>query len=294
MYNFHLHLLKKNLEMILIADSGSTKCSWAECSRKGDIIQTHQTVGFNPKHTSEESLFNALKNSTINNIKDKATAVYFYGAGCSSPKRNNILAKPLQTFFQQAKIHIKHDLEAAVKATYKNNPIICSIIGTGSNSCFYDGETIVENAPSLGYIAGDEASGNYFGKQLISLYVNKALPKEISTKFEKWTPERADDIIENIYDLEKPNLYLATFFRFMYENKQEEIFDTIFRKGIQHFFDLHIKCFDNYKEYPLTFVGSVAYYLSDHITEIANKEEIQIQEIVQSPIDNLVKEHFRK
>ena len=294
MYNFHLHLLKKNLEMILIADSGSTKCSWAECSSNGDIIQTHQTVGFNPKYTSEESLFNALETSTINNIKDKATAVYFYGAGCSSPERNNILAKPLQTFFQQAKIHIKHDLEAAVKATYKNNPIICSIIGTGSNSCFYDGETIVENAPSLGYISGDEASGNYFGKQLISLYVNKALRKEISTKFEKWTPERANDIIENIYDLEKPNLYLATFFRFMYENKQEEIFDTIFRKGIQHFFDLHIKCFDNYKEYPLTFVGSIAYYLSDYIGEIANKEGIQIQEIVQSPIDNLVKEHFRK
>jgi len=131
----------------------------------------------------------------------------------------------MQKFFPYANIYIKHDLDAAVKATYTNTPII----GTGSNSCFYDGQNIIENAPSLGYIAGDEASGNYFGKQLINLYVNKALPKEIITKFETWTPERADDIIKNIYDLEKPNLYLASFFRFMYENKQEVIFDTIFK-----------------------------------------------------------------
>ncbi len=280
--------------MILIADSGSTKCSWAECSNNGEIIKMHQTVGFNPKYTSNKSLLNALTNSTLNDIKDKVSEVYLYGAGCSSPARNSIIAKPMQAFFPHAKIHIQHDLEAAVKATYNNGPIICSIIGTGSNSCFYDGKTIIENAPSLGYIAGDEASGNYFGKQLINLYVNKALPKEIIAKFESWTPERADDIIDNIYNLEKPNLYLASFFRFMYENKQEEIFDTIFRKGIQHFFDLHIKCFDNYKQYPLTFVGSVAHYLSDYITEISTKEGMQIQEIIQSPTENLVKQHFRK
>jgi len=278
--------------MILIADSGSTKCTWAACSNNGEIIQIHQTVGFNPKYTAENSLLNALTNSTLNNIKDKVTEVHFYGAGCSSPERNIILAKPMQTFFQHAKIHIKHDLEAAVKATYKENPMICSILGTGSNSCFYDGKTITENAPSLGYIAGDEASGNYFGKQLINLYINKALPKNITSKFENWTSERAEDIIENMYSLEKPNLYLASFFKFMYENKQEEIFDTMFKEGVQHFFDLHVKCFDNYKDYPLTFVGSVAFYLSDYIHKIAKQEEMQIQEIIQSPINNLVKKHF--
>ena len=198
--------------MILIADSGSSKCSWAECSKNGEIIQMHQTVGFNPKYTSEKSLLNTLKSSTLNEIKDKVTEIHFYGAGCSAPARNSVLEKPMQAFFQYAKIHFKHDLEAAVKATYKGNPIICSIIGTGSNSCFYDGKTITENTPSLGYIFGDEARGNYFGKQLINLYINKALPKEIVAKFENWTPERADDTIENIYDLEKPNLYLASFF----------------------------------------------------------------------------------
>ncbi len=278
--------------MILIADSGSTKCNWAACSNNGEIIQIHTTVGFNPKYTSDKNLLDALEESTLKLIKEKITAIYFYGSGCSSPSRNRILANPMQKFFPHANIYIKHDLDAAVKATYTNTPIICSILGTGSNSCFYDGKNIIENAPSLGYIAGDEASGNYFGKQLINLYINKALPKKIIKKFERWTPERADLIIEKIYNLEKPNLYLASFFRFMHENKQEIIFDAIFRHGIQHFFDIHIKCFDNYKKYPLTFVGSVAFYLQDYIHEIAKKEEIQVQEIMQSPIENLVKEHF--
>ena len=290
---FSFTFVEETLYMILIADSGSTKCSWAECSSNGEVIQIHKTVGFNPKYTSDKSLLRELTNSTLNNIRKKATEVHFYGAGCSSPSRNDILTKPMKAFFSHSKIQIKHDLEAAVKATYKNKPIICSILGTGSNSCFYDGEKIVENGASLGYILGDEGSGNYFGKKLINLYINKALPKRIVKKFENWTPDRADVIIENIYDLEKPNLYLATFFRFMHENKQEAIFDTIFKEGIQHFFDLHIKCFDHYKKTSLAFVGSVAHYLSEYIAEISLKEGMEIQEIIQSPIDGLVKEHFR-
>ena len=280
--------------MILIADSGSTKCNWAACSSDGKVIQIHKTVGFNPKYTSDKDLLDNLKKSTLNLIKEKVTAIYFYGSGCSSPSKNSILEKPMQKFFNHANIYIKHDLDAAVKATYTNTPIICSIIGTGSNSCFFDGRNIFKNAPSLGYIVGDEASGSYFGKQLINLYVNKALPEEIIKKFESFTTERAEIIIEKIYSLEKPNLYLASFFRFMYDNKQEVIFDSIFKHGIQKFFDLHIKCFNNHKKYPLSFVGSVAFYLEDYIRKIAKKEEIQVQEILKSPIDKLVKEHFKQ
>ena len=280
--------------MILIADSGSTKCAWAICTTDGNILSVHKTSGFNPKYSSFDSITSELNSSKLNSIKTEIKEVYFYGAGCSSESRNVIIKDPLQSFFSNAEIIIRHDLEAALKATYKESPIISCILGTGSNSCIFDGVNIIENAPSLGYIAGDEASGNFFGKQLINLYVNNALPRNIVEKFENWTTERKDEIIENIYSVQRPNLYLATFFRFMYENKEEQIFDSIFRKGIQHFFDLHIKCFDNYKKYPLTFVGSVAYFLSDYINKIAKKEGMQVQEIVQSPIENLVKEHFIK
>jgi glucosamine kinase len=280
--------------MIIIADSGSTKCSWALCNSEGDIVSIHETAGFNPKFNTFESMIKEMTESTLFEIKGSVTEVYFYGAGCSAESRNIIIKEPLQSFFSNAEITIRHDLEAALKATYKGSPIISCILGTGSNSCIFDGDNIIENAPSLGYIAGDEASGNFFGKQLINLYVNNALPKNIVEKFENWTPERKNEIIENIYSVQRPNLYLATFFRFMYENRNEEIFDTIFRDGIQHFFNLHIKCFENYKDYPLTFVGSIAHYLSDYINEIAKKEGLKVQEILQSPINNLVSEHFRK
>jgi len=280
--------------MILIADSGSTKCAWAVCNTDGEILSIDETLGFNPKYSSFESITSELNSSKLNSIKSDIQEVYFYGAGCSSEIKNIIIKEPLQSFFSNAKIIIKHDLEAALKSTYKGSPIISCILGTGSNSCVFDGNNIIENAPSLGYIAGDEASGNFFGKQLINLYVNNALPKNIIEKFENWTPERKEKIIENIYSVQRPNLYLATFFRFMYENKNEKKFDSIFRKGIQHFFDLHIKCFENHKDYHLTFVGSVAFYLSDYINEIAKKEGMQVQEILQSPIKNLVNEHFRK
>lgn len=280
--------------MIIIADSGSTKCSWDLCNSEGNIVSIHETAGFNPKFNTFESMIKEMTESTLSEIKGNVTEVYFYGAGCSDESRNIIIKEPLQSFFSNAEIKIRHDLEAALKATYKGSPIISCILGTGSNSCIFDGDNIIENAPSLGYIAGDEGSGNFFGKKLVNLYVNNALPKNIVEKFENWTPERKDEIIENIYSVQRPNLYLATFFRFMYENRNEEIFDTIFREGIQHFFDLHIKCLGNYKYYPLTFVGSVAHYLSDYINEIAKKEGLKVQEILQSPINNLVSEHFRK
>ena len=278
--------------MILIADSGSTKCSWALCNEKGEIINRYHTAGFNPKFNTYDSILKEMNESSLSAIKEMVTEVYFYGAGCSTEKKNKVIFDPLNSFFNIDKIYIRHDLEAALKATYKGVPIISCILGTGSNSCIFNGTTIFENAPSLGYILGDEGSGNFFGKKLVNLYVNNILSESIVEKFENWTNEKKEDIIENIYSLQRPNLYLATFFRFMYENKEEEIFDNIFRNGIQYFFDLHIKCFENYKDYPLTFVGSVAYYLSDYINEVAQKEGIKIQEIISSPIENLVKEHF--
>jgi len=278
--------------MILIVDSGSTKCSWALCNEKGEIINRYHTAGFNPKFNTYDSILKEMNESSLSDIKEMVTEVYFYGAGCSTEKKNKVIFDPLNSFFNIDKIYIRHDLEAALKATYKGVPIISCILGTGSNSCIFNGTTIFENAPSLGYILGDEGSGNFFGKKLVNLYVNNILSESIVEKFENWTNEKKEDIIENIYSLQRPNLYLATFFRFMYENKEEEIFDNIFKNGIQYFFDLHIKCFENYKDYPLTFVGSVAYYLSDYINEVAQKEGIKIQEIISSPIENLVKEHF--
>tara|TARA_Y100001968_G_C19282395_1_gene679918 strand:- start:12 stop:857 length:846 start_codon:yes stop_codon:yes gene_type:complete len=278
--------------MIIIAESGSTKCDWAQCTKKGDLLETYQTIGFNPKYTSCKSMLNELSKIKLNKIKHLVTEVFFYGAGCSSIEKNKIIKKPLSLFFSNAKINIKHDLDAAIKATYDGSPMICCILGTGSNSCIYNGQEIIKNGPSLGYILGDEASGNYFGKRLINLYVNKRLPESIIKKFQRWTNEREEEIIQKIYTSQKPNLYLASFFPFIYQNKNEKVFDQMIKDGIQCFFNIHIKCFKDHIKYPITFVGSVAFLLSDYIHKIAKQEQLSINKIVKSPIYKLIETHF--
>ena len=151
--------------MILIADSGSTKCHWALCNTDGNLIKEISTIGFNPYFIDHPSILSHLKKSELNQYKDKIKTVFFYGAGCSSIEKNKILELPFEEFFKNAEITISHDLDAACFAMYNGNPSITCILGTGSNSCFYDGKEIFEHGPSLGFIIGDEASGNYFGKK---------------------------------------------------------------------------------------------------------------------------------
>ena len=151
--------------MILIADSGSTKCSWALCNNDGDLIREITTIGFNPYFIDNFSITKHLKKSELNLYTDKITHVFFYGAGCSSTEKNKIIESPFREFFKNANINIHHDLDAACFSMYDGNPSITCILGTGSNSCFYDGENIFEHGPSLGFIMGDDASGNYFGRK---------------------------------------------------------------------------------------------------------------------------------
>jgi len=170
--------------MILIADSGSTKCSWALCDQNGKLIKEIRTIGFNPYFIDKKNILKELKKSSLTEGAKEIKEVYFYGAGCSSKDKNSIIEESLQSFFINSKIIIKHDIDAACYAMYKGNPNITCILGTGSNSCFYDGEKIVENAPSLGFLLGDEASGNYFGKKILTLYFNNVMPEDLKVRFE--------------------------------------------------------------------------------------------------------------
>ena len=165
--------------MILIADSGSTKCSWALCNNKGELVEEITTIGFNPYFIDENAVVYQLEKSMLSKYKTKIKNIFFYGAGCSSEEKNKIIETPLLKFFLNAKVKISHDLDAACYAMYDGKPSITCILGTGSNSCYYDGDTILENAPSLGFIMGDEASGNYFGKKILSMYYNNLMPEEL-------------------------------------------------------------------------------------------------------------------
>jgi len=279
--------------MILIADSGSTKCSWALCNEKGNIVLECNTIGFNPYFIDSSNILKHLKNSVLERHKNKIDTVFFYGAGCSSEDKNKIIIKALTTFFNNAEIIVRHDIDAACYATYNNKPNITCILGTGSNSCYFDGKHIVENAPSLGFLIGDEASGNYFGKKILQLYFNKALSNDLILKLEANYETNWSIIKEKIYDNNRANVYLSRYFPFFSENKDHPIIRDVIYKGLNEFFDFHVLCYKDYKNTEINFIGSVAYYLSKEIHAIAKQYDCEIGNIIQNPIKKLISFHFK-
>tara|TARA_B110000879_G_scaffold209932_1_gene298848 strand:- start:891 stop:1745 length:855 start_codon:yes stop_codon:yes gene_type:complete len=280
--------------MILIADSGSTKCSWALCDQHGMIIKEIKTIGFNPYFIDKVNILKELKKSNLTEHSKEIKEVFFYGAGCSSKEKNSIIEESLQSFFINSNIFIKHDIDAACYAMYNGNPNITCILGTGSNSCFYDGKNIIEHAPSLGFLIGDEASGNYFGKKILNLYFNKIMPENLKLKFESGFESDLSIIKENIYNNNRSNVFLSKYFPFVTENKNHPLIQNLIYDALNDFLHLHVCCYENYKNLEINFIGSVGHFLSDEINIVAEKHNLKIGGIVKNPINNLIDFHFNK
>ena len=243
--------------MILIADSGSTKCSWALCNKEGTLIQEINTIGFNPYFIDHLSIINHLEESELNQYKEEIEYVFFYGAGCSSKEKNKVIEFPFIQFFKNANITISHDLDAACFAMYNGNPNITCILGTGSNSCFYDGKDIIENAPSLGFIVGDEASGNSFGKKILNLYFNKIMSDELKEKLEAGFETDLAIINKSIYNTNRANVFLAKYFPFIIETKNYPLIQKLIIDTLDEFINLHVKCFSKYNEVEINFIAII-------------------------------------
>ena len=177
---------------------------------------------------------------------------------------------------------------------YNNKPNITCILGTGSNSCYFDGIKIVKHCPSLGFIIGDEASGNYFGRKILKLYYNKILPEKLIKEFEKEYDLQWPIISKNIYNQNRANVYLAKYFPFILKNKKHPMISSLISKSLDKFFNLHVLCYENHKDLDVNFVGSVAYFLSDEIYKTAKKNKCKIGSIIKNPIQKLVKLHLNQ
>ena len=280
--------------MILIADSGSTKCSWALCDTTGVLIQEISTIGFNPYFIDHLSVMNHLEKSELNQYKEKIKYVFFYGAGCSSKEKNKIIELPFESFFKNAEITISHDLDAACFAMYNGNASITCILGTGSNSCFYDGKEIIENAPSLGFIVGDEASGNYFGKKILSLYFNNVMPTELKEKLKERFETDISIINKNIYNNNRANVFLSRYFPFITETRNHPLIQQLIKDTLDEFINLHVKCFSKCNEVDINFIGSVAYFLSKEIQDSLKRNDLKVGKILKNPIKKLIEFHFEK
>jgi N-acetylglucosamine kinase-like BadF-type ATPase len=278
--------------MILIADGGSTKADWIAINSEKKEEFRARTLGLNPAIVSEEELNNRIVNMfQLMNVKEEVSEVFFYGAGCGTPKPTAILKSILEAIFINAKVFVAEDMLAAVYAATGKAPAMVCILGTGSNSCYFDGENLHFNSASLGYILMDEASGNYFGKILLRDYYYKKMPKAIAEKFENEFNLDADHIKENLYRKSNPNMYLASFAKFMFEFKDEKYIKRIIKRGFQEFFKYRILPFEKDAQTPLYFIGSIAHYFRETLEKIAKKNNLKITDVIQRPIDNLLAYH---
>lgn len=277
--------------MIVVADSGSTKCDWIFV--EGDTKVQFSTMGFNPMfHTSHQVAFELRKNNEFLDYASRVSNVYFYGAGCSSTKLQTIIKTGLTEIFPNAQIDVQHDLDGAVYAACQGKPGIACILGTGSNSAYFDGQQIHEEVPALGYIMGDEGSGSYFGKQLLAAYFYKQMPDGIRERFKQAFPKITDeDVFDHVYSQPHANVYLASFMRFLSDNKDEKYVQDMVYKGLSKFIDIHIWRYRGYKEVPVHFVGSIAYHFEDLLRKVAAIHHIKVGRIIQKPVDTLVEHH---
>jgi N-acetylglucosamine kinase-like BadF-type ATPase len=278
--------------MILIADGGSTKADWIAINDERNEEFRVRTLGLNPAIVPEEELRNRIVNMfQLINVKNDVEEIHFYGAGCGTPKPIEILKIILESIFVNAKVFISEDMLAAVYAASGKEPAIICILGTGSNSCYFDGENLHTKSASLGYILMDEASGNYFGKLLLRDYYYNKMPKAIAEKFENEFNLEADHIKENLYRKQNPNMYLATFAKFMFEFKDEKYIKRIIKRGFQEFFKYRILPFEKDAQTPLYFIGSIAYYFREILEKIAKKNNLKVTDVIQRPIDRLLEYH---
>jgi N-acetylglucosamine kinase-like BadF-type ATPase len=283
----------KNQHMKLIVDSGSTKADWIAIDEEGKVLFTTQTLGLNPEILNGDEITERL-NDRFDILQNKATTthLFFYGAGCGTDRMKIMLSQLFQGYFPNAIVVVEEDTYAAVYATTpKGEKAIVSILGTGSNCSYFDGRTLHQKVQSLGYIVMDDCSGNVFGKELIRKYYFNKMPKELAEIFEKEYDVDPDFIKNKLYKESNPNAYLATFAKFLIQNKEHEFCKKIIFKGMKSFIKNYIKQFDNCKEVPVHFVGSIAFYLKDELEEIFEKYELQLGNVLRRPIDGLIAYH---
>ena len=279
--------------MQLIADSGSTKTDWRLIDVEGEISQA-KTVGFNPYHQSSKDIAQKLQQELLPQLSDEITSIYFYGAGCSTESSCQTVKTALQQVFSAAQIEVHNDLLAAARALCGHQPGIACIIGTGANSCQYDGQKITDNVPPLGYIMGDEGSATWLGKQLLNSYFKRWMPEDLQISFNKRFSPTVSDVLENVYRQPQANRYLAQFSRFTFHQLKHPWVAKLVYDGFNAFFEKNIVQYADYQQKPIHFTGGVAFYYSNLLRQVANDRGVRVQNILESPIAGLTLFHQGK
>lgn len=276
--------------MVIIADCGSTKCDWLLLNGGRDQ-QLENTVGFSPFfHTSAE-IKSIIETQLLPKLQPETVReVYFYGTGVHDDHRAEIIAVAIRAVFPNAKVEVEHDLLGAARSVCGHQAGIACILGTGSNSCYYDGKKILDNVPSLGWLLGDEGSGTHLGKALLRAWFYRELPTDLQAAFNAAYPEGPDVIKDKIYD-KGANTYLATFTRFLGEHLKHPFVKGLVANSLGEFLDRHVCKYSGYQHVPIHFVGSIAYHFREILEQCMEDRKLKLGVTVRKPIYPLADFH---
>ena len=280
--------------MILIADSGSTKTDWRLMNGSTEISQV-KTKGFNPYYQDLDEMLQEVESSLLPAYgAEDIETIHFYGAGCSTAERQKRITDALSPFFKATKIIVQSDLIGAARAASGDRSGVVCILGTGSGSCLYNGRTVEKNIPSLGFILGDEGSGAWLGKKMVTDYLRGHMPKKVIERINQRLHIDKETILEHVNHKPMPSRYLAGFAQFISENIDQTYFYQLMFDGITSFAKNYIIRYPNYSKYNCHFVGSIAFHNQEVLEHVAKYTGFKIGNIIKSPIEGLTKYHSKK
>jgi N-acetylglucosamine kinase-like BadF-type ATPase len=275
---------------ILIADSGSTKCEWCLLGQgKKKIIETQ---GASPYFLNEFQLVELMQRELLPGLKKaRPSAVFFYGTGCAEAGNRALVKRALKKVFPEAEVEVEIDLTGAGRALFGKNKGIVAILGTGSNSGYYDGKRIVKNSPGLGYILGDEGSGAYLGRKVLQYYLYQTFDEELSSRFDQAYHTDAAEILDRVYKKPLPNRYIASYALFLAKNRGHYMIENIIEDGLNDFFFNHLCKYPEIWKVPVNFVGSVAFGFQDILKELCSTYKWELGKVLPKPMDGLIAYH---
>jgi hypothetical protein len=280
------------MPLILIADSGSTKTEW--CLLDGKTKINVVTQGISPYFQNTTQITTIIREELLPGLKNKQPdELFYYGTGCSNPANVALVKKAIKAVFKTGKVVVDHDLAGAAKALCGDQKGIACILGTGSNSCYYNGKKIVKNSPGLGYVLGDEGSGTYLGKKVLQYYLYNTFDPDLMDRFKAAYQTSPNEILDAVYKQPLPNRYLAGFAGFLAENRGHFMVENIIEDGFNDFFYHHIYKYRESWTHPIHFVGSIAWGFKDVLKEMCLSYELQLGKVLKNPMEGLISYHTK-
>lgn len=277
--------------MHLIADSGSTKTAWRLIKSENTIIPL-ETIGYSPQYVTTNEMIADLMKVLVPQLSistNKVDKISFYGTGCSTPRTVSIVQLALENVFEKATIEVNHDLLGAARALCGHSPGVACILGTGANSCLYDGKFISDNIPSVGFMLGDEGSGGYLGKKLVRAYFYRELPTDLEQDFANKYQLTRDDVLLHVYKKPAPNRYLASYSKFLSEHLEHPFIWQFVKNGFQDFLNSMVLKYDNIEQLPINFLGSIAVHFQPVLEDILKENNLKFGRVIDNPVEQLVK-----